>query len=147
MGRRRRITESIRDLLESWGLPLRTARTSEKGDVLHLLLPRDGREVLVGTLTVEGQDYVFRYTIEYREVQGARPLGAFPDLDGQEYRSNTLWPFFAARLPPLGRSDVQQVLEKAGVDARDTLRVLATLSPRAATNPYIFRLGGAGRAR
>lgn len=95
--------------------------------------------VLVATLSQDDGEYVFRYDPDYARQPGARPISAFPDLD-DEYRAKHLWPFFAARIPPLEREDVREAMAKAKLRPDDTLRLLAMLSGRIITNPYRLEL-------
>ncbi|MCK6530324.1 HipA N-terminal domain-containing protein [Myxococcota bacterium] len=99
---------------------------SGKGDPQH-----------VGVLSQDAGEYVFRYADEFVRDPASRPLAAFPDKT-KEYRSKTLWPFFAARIPPTDRPDVKAALE--GVDLNDTILVLARVARKSIASPYFFEL-------
>ena len=102
----------------------------------------DRDQVLIGALTNEAGEYVFRYDHAYVERDEYPALAAFPDKQ-REYRSRDLWPFFDVRLPPLERSDVRQLIKARNIDAGDTLRLLAELGRRTITTPYELRYGNA----
>jgi len=140
--------ESIRDALASWGLDLFTASDPPRGrDLLKLKLALPDRgEVRVGVLTQEGREFVFRYDSGFGDTPEAHALPGFPAFD-EEYRSSHLWPFFQARLPPIDRADVRDVLARHDVDRGDTLRVLGTVSREAVASPYIFEFEAGRRKR
>ena len=95
-----------------------------------------GRE-LIGELTCEDGVFVFRYVPSY----DGPPIPEFSRKD-LPYRSDVLWTFFAVRIPPTGRPDVQEVMK--GIDADDPLEMLAALGDVSVTNPYELRLVGEG---
>ncbi|MCM2334357.1 MAG: HipA N-terminal domain-containing protein [Anaeromyxobacteraceae bacterium] len=101
---------------------------------------RQGR-VTLGTLTKEGQEFVFRYDPRFAKAADSTPISAFPDLD-REYRAEELWPFFAVRIPPVDREDVRQAMEKRHIPEKDVLRLLAELSGRGVSSPYRFAMAG-----
>jgi len=138
---RPQLLETVEEVLRSWGLSLTSAPRRQKKEVLKAFLPfEDGKTVLVGTLCQDADEFVYHYSDEYRALKSAQPIPGFGDLD-EEYRSSRLFPFFQARLPPLGRPDIAEILERKGVEKDDTLRVLSAVSSRAIASPYIFKLG------
>lgn len=129
-------------------LPSRRASTSTNTQRLlrlHVYAPHDHGRVRVGTLTVEGDEFVFVYDTEFATNPTVRPLVGFSQLD-KVYRSNELWPFFKTRIPPVDRDDVRVQLQQSNVEASDTLRVLGTVARAAIASPYVFELEG-DRAR
>jgi HipA-like protein len=90
----------------------------------------------VGTLTREGADYVFRYTDAFRDRTELPPIANFPDKERWEYRSTTLFPFFAARLPSIERPEVAQIISEHGLDPADVMQLLANLGRKTITSPY-----------
>lgn len=99
---------------------------------LWVLLPTQQGLQPLGTLRREGEEYIFAYFPEVKSL-----VFAFPDRH-VEYRSRELWPFFASRIPPLGREDVQEWLRNSGLSEADTLEILGTLCARSIANPYVF---------
>jgi HipA-like protein len=94
-------------------------------------------DAVIGTLRLEGDTFVFEYDPGYANAPGAVPISAFPDIQ-KTYRSPTLWPFFAVRLPPTEREDVQAAMKKREIADDDVLRLLAELSRRGVSSPYRF---------
>jgi HipA-like protein len=131
--------EAIRDELQSWGTRLPDA-TQGKGTHVRVFIALDeGKQQVVGDLSQEDGDFVFRYSPSYRSLPDANPLPAFPDL-AEEYRARKLFPFFAVRLPPTEREDVKHALRRRGIASSDQLRILGSLAKRGIANPYEFEL-------
>ena len=96
----------------------------------------EGRE-LIGRLSLEDGQFVFRYVEEYR----GEPVSAFPKID-REYRSEHLWPFFSVRIPPLSLDDMREEMKSRALDEGDTLQILGSIAKTSVTNPYEFVLAG-----
>ena len=112
--------------------PIRAPSSDER---LPLSLPLDGEaRVLVGTLGRDEGGFVFEYTKEFLE-SGLPLLPDFPRPDGA-YRARKLWPFFAVRLPPVDRPDVQAELERRKIDGDDTIQILGSLGRKVISSPY-----------
>lgn len=92
---------------------------------------------LVGRLSWEQDEFVFRYAPEY----GSEPISAFPRID-QEYRSRHLWPFFAVRIPPLDRDDMREEILKRSLQEDQIIEILGGVAKVSVTNPYEFELAG-----
>jgi HipA-like protein len=135
----KRFFKSLWDEFEAWGIRAPRAGTAQRRRIQVLAPVSGGAEVLVGALSEEGGEFVFRYAEAYRVATGARPLPAFPDLS-EEYRSRELFPFFAVRLPPFERDDVKAALERLHVQEHDSLSILGLLARKGIANPYEFRL-------
>jgi hypothetical protein len=136
---RRNLRETLGSILESWGMKLSAARRPfVSSRALELYLAVANERILVGRLTQEANEFVFRYAEGFRRSD--RPgVAAFPDKD-REYRSIDLWPFFQVRLPPTERADVLAVLEEQKLHPDDVLGVLAVLGAKSVSTPYEFRL-------
>lgn len=141
--RRTSWTESLGDVLASWGLSPRVAKERAQGARVEVWGPvKDNKRVLIGVLSNETGEYVFRYDAGYVAREDYPALAAFPDKQ-REYRSRELWPFFDVRLPPLNRADIQRLIRERKIDGGDTLRLLAELGRRTVTTPYELEYGGA----
>lgn len=122
--------------LESWGDRSSAVRSS--AGFLHVYLPRnDQARILVGTVRIEDDEYVFEYDEDYRKLEDAVPISAFPDMH-KAYRSERLWPFFTVRMPPADRRDVRLLLEREKISTDNQLRLLGFLSSHAVVSPYEF---------
>ena len=89
---------------------------------------------LVGHLFHVDGEFVFQYVQDYK---GA-PLFAFPEI--REYRSKNLWAFFAIRIPPLDRADMQREMARHFLRKDQTIEILGLIANTSISNPYEFRL-------
>jgi HipA-like protein len=134
-----RAVDAIWDQFESWLLRVPRA-TYELGPCVYVTGPGKGIEpTLIGTLSQQDGQFVFRYDPAFAASPDARPIPGFPVLD-DEYWSRVLWPFFVVRIPPADRSDVRDALARRGLRPRQTLEVLGTLANRFIANTYRFDL-------
>jgi HipA-like protein len=136
---KRPIRETLGAILESWGIRLSPASKHGGTAGLELYLPIDGQHVLVGRLSQEDGEFVFRYSESFRRRTDIPPITAFPDKS-VTYRSADLWPFFQVRLPPASRADVRKLVEEKRLDPSDPLVLLGELGRKAVSAPYEFRL-------
>ena len=128
---------SLLSQAKDWGTNLFS--TSSKTPIeltLEVYRKTPDEVVLVGRLSCEGDEYVFRYDTNYVE----KPISAFPKLH-QEYRSTHLWPFFAIRIPPLDREDMREEIAKRSLGEDQILEILGSLAKVSVANHYEFRLG------
>ena len=141
---RAKIAEMLRNQSRIWGIPFFHAggETPAKQylEIYRDMLDGHGR-ALVGRLFQEGNDehceFVFRYDPNYHK----EPISAFPDL-GKEYRSEQLWPFFSARIPPIDREDVREAITALNINADQPIEILGKVARLSVTSPYEFQLNG-----
>lgn len=132
--------DAIREQMESWGLRMPSAKQGvDSGTRLLVFEPRPEGLVHVGTLSEENGKFTFRYSLHFASTPGAAPIADFPELD-RTYTSGELFPFFAIRLPPTGRSDVKEALRSSGLEPEQTLHVLGKLGHLSVANSYRLRL-------
>ena len=74
-----------------------------------------------------------------RRLKDVPPISAFPELE-EEYRARELWPFFAVRMPPLDRPDIQNLLRERGLKKDDALGVLGSLAQKPISTPFEFEM-------
>ena len=95
----------------------------------------NGQRSLVGRLSYEQDEFVFRYDSDYE----GNPISAFPRTTG-EYRSGSLWPFFTTRIPPLDRADMKREILKRSLREDQVIEILGSVAKVSATNPYELKL-------
>ena len=139
------LKDAWKDLAEACGISFGTGPGRAEPDlrlVVSVVLP-SGERRDIGFLRREDDEFVFRYTPEFIERRDVPPLSEFPRVE-QEYRSRTLWAFFASRLPPVDRKDIKALLEheKGRISPKDVLRVLGRVAPRTVASPYELELAG-----
>ncbi|MDE2825104.1 MAG: hypothetical protein OXI89_02465 [Gemmatimonadota bacterium] len=131
---------SFWDLLKpnSWGTALIQASEGTSPErTLGIYLHTPDELCLVGKLFREQGEFVFRYADEY----DMEPISAFPDTD-KVYRSKRLWPFFAVRIPPMDREDMQKQISSGSLEKDQVLEILGSVAKVSVTNPYEFKLDG-----
>ena len=122
--------------VKEWGVGLvHASHDNTAKEMLEICRKLKGDFVVVGYLYKDNEHFVFRYASDY----SGDPISSFPLVD-QVYRSETLWPFFAVRIPPLDRADVRETMKKRALEGGQTIRVLHTVAEASPTNPYEFRL-------
>jgi hypothetical protein len=90
----------------------------------------------VGTLRLEGDEWVFAYSEAFRNQSKVAPITNFPHTD-REYRSTDLWPFFALRVPSLAQTSVKEFLENTRKEADDA-RLMREFGRRSVANPFVL---------
>ena len=133
----------LQQMLSDFGMSyarLNRARPHASGRSLRLLLKFGAERISVGMLTYEDDEYVFRYSPDYRR-RGLPPIAEFPDTS-EVYRSEHLWPFFEVRVPPLNRPDIVSLLEEKGIRPTDLFGILGRIASRSVTSPFEFELQG-----
>ena len=119
-----------------WGMTLISAQSPEPEErTLVVYRQIDTESVLVGRLSFEQGQFVFRYDTEYL----GEPISAFPRKD-QEYRSEHLWPFFSVRIPPFDRQDMREEIASRSLSRDQTIEILGSIARVSVSNPYEFKL-------
>ncbi len=122
--------------LKAWGTNLVQASSNEYPErILGIYRPSSGEDRLVGRLYREQEEFVFRYDSDYDRD----PISAFPKID-KEYRSKHLWPFFAVRIPPMDREDMQKEIERRSLNENQIIEILGSVAKVSVTSPYEFKL-------
>ena len=133
--------KDIFDLLahaKFWGTKrIRAPSETPPARTLEVFLQPAEPTSLIGRLSCEQGEYVFRYEPSY---EGA-PISAFPNME-QVYRSKNLWPFFATRIPPLDREDVRNAINERELREDQTIEILGSVARVSVANPYEFKLAG-----
>lgn len=93
-------------------------------------------ELEVGTLRIEGSEWIFSYSEAFKNQSKVSPIIDFPQFD-QKYRSTRLWPFFALRVPSLAQANVREFLAKTKEEPNDAL-LLEEFGRRSIANPFVL---------
>ena len=89
----------------------------------------------VGTLRAEGGEWFFSYSQEFRSQTEIKPIVDFPVLS-KEYRSRTLWPFFALRIPSPTQPAVREFIRTRPEEKADEGILLKEFGARSVANPF-----------
>lgn len=95
-------------------------------DYLYLIWKSEQtrNQYIIGQLTKNGQ-YEFQYGEEVQAAiaDGFKPLLCFPDLN-KVYKNDRLFTIFTSRLPDKKRKNIQEILDKYGLDKYDDYMLL-----------------------
>jgi HipA-like protein len=91
--------------------------------------------LLVGTLRADNGEWVFGYSNQFRNQSEIKPIVDFPAAD-REYRSRSLWPFFALRIPSPRQPEVQEFIERRQNEKVDEVILLKEFGTRSIANPF-----------
>ena len=91
--------------------------------------------LIIGTLCADKGQWVFTYSDEFRKQSEIKPIVDFPAPD-REYRSRTLWPFFALRIPSPKQPEVREFIERLPEDKVDEGILLREFGTRSIANPF-----------
>jgi HipA-like protein len=91
--------------------------------------------LVVGTLRAENGIWWFAYSDEFRKQDEIKPIVDFPAKD-REYRSQSLWPFFALRIPSPKQPNVREFIERMPEDKVDEGILLKEFGARSIANPF-----------
>ena len=91
--------------------------------------------LVIGTLRAEKGEWVFAYSEDFRKQTAIKPIVDFPATD-REYRSKTLWPFFALRIPSPQQSAVRHFIENTPPEKVDEGILLKEFGTRSVANPF-----------
>lgn len=89
----------------------------------------------VGTLLADRGEWVFSYSDEFRSQTELNPIVDFPDVK-KRYRSRTLWPFFALRIPSPEQPAVREFIRSQPNEKVDEGILLKEFGERSIANPF-----------
>ena len=90
---------------------------------------------LIGYLSFNGDEWIFKYSEEYKRNPIINPIIDFPDKT-KEYRNKLLWPFFAARIPAINQPFHHKKIKKAKIKKDNSVALLRLFGNATITNPY-----------
>ena len=93
------------------------------------------KELEIGTLTFKDDEWVFRYSDEFKRQAEIQPVIDFPDIT-KTYRSDELWPFFLSRIPGLRQPAVKELLYKENINVDDEAALLKRFGKTSITSPF-----------
>lgn len=96
--------------------------------------PEGEQPVSVGELKYDGKMWTFAYSDDYKQRHDLRPIEGFDDVD-RVYRSSLLFPFFAVRIPDVGRNDVRMKLAKYRLHEPEATDLLKIFGRRVVSSP------------
>lgn len=100
---------------------------------LALKVMLDSHEI--GTLIAEKGEWIFSYSDEFRKQTEIKPIADFPDVK-KKYRSRSLWPFFALRIPSPEQPAVREFIHRQPQQKADEGILLKEFGARTIANPF-----------
>jgi hypothetical protein len=95
------------------------------------------RDLPIGWLELRDGRWSFEYTSVFRNQTEVNPLVDFPDVR-KVYVTEDLWPFFVSRIPSLAQPQVQETIEKEGLDGHSNVDLLKRFGERTISNPFVL---------
>lgn len=96
------------------------------------------RDLTVGTLRLKDGVWQYRYSPEFRAQTEITPLIAFPDIS-KTYESESLWPFFMARIPGISQPEIKALIQAEGLDEHSAVDLLLRFGKRTISNPFVLQ--------
>lgn len=94
-------------------------------------------ELTVGSLRLHQGKWEFGYSESFKQQSEVSPLIDFPDA-AKLYQSDTLWPFFLARIPSVAQPKVKETIAAEGIDEHSDVELLRRFGKRTISNPFIL---------
>lgn len=92
--------------------------------------------ISIGFLYCNNGDWFFKYTDDFKKHSGEyNHIIGFSNLD-KTYKSDTLWPFFQARIPGLKQPAIQEILKNEKIDKENEAALLKRFGEKTISNPY-----------
>ena len=91
------------------------------------------KNLSIGTLTLHEGTWSFVYSDEFKTQSKINPITDFPDKE-KEYQSDTLFPFFAFRIPSLQRLKIQKIIPAD--QSKNEVLLLKEFGKQSIVNPY-----------
>ncbi len=66
---------------------------------------------VIGTLDFRDGEWIYKYSEDFKRHGRLQPIADFPQVD-RVYQSDTLWPFFASRIPGSGQPRMRTYIKK-----------------------------------
>lgn len=89
----------------------------------------------IGTLIADKGEWCFSYSDKFCNQSEIKPIVDFPDVKRQ-YRSRTLWPFFALRIPSPEQPAVREFIRSQPEKKADEGILLKEFGERTIANPF-----------
>lgn len=122
------------------GISIYWVTIMNKHDFLFLIWknPQSRRNYIVGKLSRLEKGYTFEYSNEYTLAKDAGwdMVTSFPEV--KKYESNELFPAFSSRLPDRKRRNIEEVLQKYGLEEYDGYELLRRSGGRLPIDTYEF---------
>ncbi len=99
------------------------------------------RDLTVGTLSLEDGIWRFSYSPAFHQQNVLQPLVAFPDAS-RIYESESLWPFFMARIPGISQPEVKKLIQAEGLDPHSDVALLRRFGQSSISNPFVLQQTG-----
>ncbi|HPF00338.1 MAG TPA: HipA N-terminal domain-containing protein [Bacteroidales bacterium] len=95
----------------------------------------------IGFLKYEKSVWYFQYSDEFRTQELIKPIIDFPD-SSKTYESDSLWPFFASRIPSINQPYQLKKIQKASVNKEDSVALLRIFGKTTINNPFQLSVNG-----
>lgn len=106
--------------------------TSQSSDTFFVLFYK---ELIIGKLSVKNGVWEFKYSESFKNQDVIQKIIDFPDTE-KIYSSESLWPFFAHRIPGLAQPGVKRIIEEENIDRHNEVDLLKRFGHKSIANPF-----------
>jgi HipA-like protein len=89
----------------------------------------------IGHLSYDGEKWTFIYSDWFKNQKELEYLFEFPDTS-KKYKNESLWPFFASRIPSNKQPKVQDFYENNPSEKNNIVKLLAEFGKTSINNPF-----------
>ena len=93
------------------------------------------KDIAIGYLTYNNNTWMFLYSEEFKNQKDLSTILEFPDVT-KIYSSDTLWPFFANRIPSYSQPKVEDYIKKHPEAKNNIVELLKYFGGISTNNPY-----------
>lgn len=93
----------------------------------------------IGQLSFSNTQWTFEYSAWFKNQDSIKPLTQFPKAE-EKYVSETLWPFFASRIPSKKQPQVEKFIKENPEKGNNLVALLGRFAAHSVNNPFTLRM-------
>jgi HipA-like protein len=96
------------------------------------------RKLEIGTLSLKGGKWTFRYAEAFKAQDKIKPLTDFPDVN-KVYTSGELYPFFLSRIPGARQPRFQEIVKREHINPKNEAELLKRFGGQTIANSFVLQ--------